>query len=61
VGLTSYSTYYELCVLERITKMKGRVEKQLPLAFASVITKLEILHQNLKFITNQVPNIVHAY
>ncbi len=41
--------------------MKGRVEKQLPLAFASVITKLEILHQNPKFITNQVPNIVHAY
>jgi hypothetical protein len=61
MGLTSYSTYYELCVLERITKMKGRVEKQLPLAFAFVITKLEILHQNPKFLRNQIPNIVPTY
>jgi hypothetical protein len=49
VGLASYSTYYELCVLERITKMKGRVEEHLPFSFASIVVKLEVLHQNLKF------------
>jgi hypothetical protein len=49
MGLASYSTYYGHCIVERITKMKGKVEEQLPLAFAYVVTKLEILHQNLKF------------
>jgi hypothetical protein len=52
VGLTSYSTYYELYILERITKMKGRAKEQLPLAFAYVISKLEVLHQNPKFSKN---------
>jgi hypothetical protein len=61
VDLASYSTYYELCILERITKMKGRVEEQVPLAFAFIIAKLEILHQNHEFLRNQVPNTVHAY
>jgi hypothetical protein len=61
MGITSYSTYYELCILERITKMKGRVEKQLPLAFAYVVIKLEVLHQNLEFPNNQVLNIVPTY
>jgi hypothetical protein len=52
VGLTSYSTYYELCVLERITKMKRKAKEQLPLAFAYVIAKLEVLHQNPEFPKN---------
>jgi len=52
MGLTSYSTYYECCVLERITKMRGRVEEQLPLAFVYVVAKLAILHQNLGFPKN---------
>ncbi len=41
--------------------MKGRVEKQLPLAFAYVVIKLEVLHQNLEFPNNQVLNIVPTY
>ncbi len=41
--------------------MKGRVEEQVPLAFAFIIAKLEILHQNHEFLRNQVPNTVHAY
>jgi hypothetical protein len=61
MGLTSYSTFYEHCILERITKLKGRVEEQLPLAFAYVVTKLEVLHQNPEFPNNQVPNIILAY
>jgi hypothetical protein len=52
MGLASYSTYYEHCVLERITKMKGRVDEQLPFAFAYVVTKLEVLHQNPEFPRN---------
>jgi hypothetical protein len=59
--LTSYSTYYELYVLKRITKMNGRFEEQLPLAFASIVVKLEVLHQNLEFPKNRVLNIVSAY
>jgi hypothetical protein len=45
MGLASYSTYYEFCILERITKMKGRVEEQLQLAFAFVITKLGVFEE----------------
>ncbi len=41
--------------------MKGRAKKQLPLIFAFVITKLEVLHQNLEFLRNPVPNIVPTY
>jgi hypothetical protein len=41
--------------------MKGKVEKQLPLAFAFIVIKFEILHQNLEFPKNQVPGIVPAY
>jgi hypothetical protein len=41
--------------------MKGRAKKQLPLAFASVVIKFEILHQNLEFPKNQVPGIVPTY
>ncbi len=52
VGLASYSTYYELCILERIKKMKGKVEEQLPFVFSFVIANLEILHQNLEFPRN---------
>jgi hypothetical protein len=52
MGLTSYSTYYKCCVFERITKMKRRVEEQLPLAFAYVVAKLEILHQNPRLPNN---------
>jgi hypothetical protein len=61
MGLASYSTYYELCILERITKMKGRAKKKLPLAFASIVVKFEILHQNLEFLKNQILGIVPAY
>ncbi len=41
--------------------MNGRFEEQLPLAFASIVVKLEVLHQNLEFPKNRVLNIVSAY
>jgi hypothetical protein len=41
--------------------MKGRFEEQLPVAFASIVVKLEVLHQNFEFLRNQLPNIVSAY
>ncbi len=41
--------------------MKGRAKKKLPLAFASIVVKFEILHQNLEFLKNQILGIVPAY
>jgi hypothetical protein len=61
MGLTSYSTYYDSCILERVTRMKGRVEEELSLTFAYVVAKLEVLHQNHGFSKNQVPYIILTY